>query len=129
MNEETKIKWLKILIIVKMLIVLFFWGIPQWIAPASVLNIMGVDMPEDPFYMRILGGVMIGLFFLYLFAYLNPVRNRDIIKYAVIDNSLAFLTFLGVAFTTGFTNPSQWVSTVLVGIFAVGFFVLMPAKE
>lgn len=126
MDQDNKLTWLKRLIILKILVVALMWGLPTWIAPESVLNLFGVEMPADPFFMRIFGGVQIGLVFLYWFAYKNPVRNRDIIRYAVIDNSLAFLTILGVAFTTGITNPTTWVSAVLVALFAIGFYFLMP---
>jgi hypothetical protein len=71
----------------------------------------------------------VGLVFLYWFAYQNPVRNRDIIRYAVIDNALSFLTILGVGLTTGISNPTVWVSMVLVGLFAVAFWFLTPAPE
>ena len=129
MNEETKIVWLKRVLILKMLIVLLMWALPSWIAPEPVLKLFGVAMPEDPFFMRIFGGVQLGLVFLYWFAYQNPVKNRDIIRYAVIDNTLSFLTILGVAFTTGITNPTIWVSAVLVAIFAVAFYFLVPKAE
>jgi hypothetical protein len=128
MSEESKIMWLKRLILVKILVLLLMWALPTWIAPESVLNLFSIEVPEDPFFMRMFGGVMIGLVFLYWFAYRNPVRNRDIIRYAVIDNSLAFITILGIAFTTGITNPTVWVSAVLVAVFAIGFYVLIPAE-
>jgi uncharacterized membrane protein YoaK (UPF0700 family) len=67
-----------------------------------------------------------GLLFLYWFAYRNPVRNRDIIRYAVIDNTLSFLTIIGFALTVGVTNPTIWVSAVLVAFFAIAFFILIP---
>ena len=128
MSEESKIMWLKRLILVKILVLLLMWALPTWIAPESVLNLFSIEVPEDPFFMRMFGGVMIGLVFLYWFAYHKPVRNRDIIRYAIIDNSLAFITILGIAFTTGITNPTVWVSAVLVAVFAIGFYVLIPAE-
>lgn len=129
MNEESKITWLKRLLIVKILILLLMWALPAWIAPEPVLNFFGTEIPDDPFYLRIFGGIAFGLVFLYWFAYRNPVRNRDIIRYAVIDNSLAFITILGVAFTTGITNPFFWISAVLVAFFAIGFYFLIPAAS
>jgi hypothetical protein len=69
---------------------------------------------------------MVGLVYLYGLAYHNPVRNRDIIRYAVVDNTLSFVTILGVGLTTGIANPVVWVSAVLVALFAVAFYVLMP---
>ena len=129
MNEESKITWLKRLLMVKILVLLLFWSLPALIAPESVLNFFGIAMPEDPFFLRVFGGITLGLVFLYWFAYRNPVRNRDIIRYAVIDNSLAFITILGVASTTGITNPIYWISAVLVAFFAVGFYFLLPAAS
>jgi hypothetical protein len=128
-NAEAKLVWLKRVLILKILVVALLWGLPSLLAPASVLKIFGVSMPEDPFFMRMFGGVMIGLVFLYWFAYQNPVKNRDIIRYAVIDNSLSFLTILGVGLTTGISNPTVWVSAVLVLFFAVAFWYLMPPKD
>jgi hypothetical protein len=126
MQEPTRLIWLKRTLLAKILVVALMWGLPSWIAPAGMLKLFGVEMPADPFYMRTFGGVMMGLVFLYWFAYRNPVKNRDIIRYAVIDNTLSFLTILGVGFTTGITNPVIWVSAVLVALFAVAFYVLMP---
>ena len=86
MTVEAKLVWLKRTLMLKILVVVLLWGLPSLLAPASVLELFGVAMPEDPFFMRMFGGVMMGLVFLYWFAYQNPVKNRDIIRYAVIDN-------------------------------------------
>ncbi len=128
MKEETKLTWLKRLIILKIIILVLLWGLPLWLAPASVLGLLSVVMPADPFYLRMFGGVMIGMVFLYWFAYKDPVKNRDIVRYAVIDNTLSFLTMLGIGFTTGITNPTVWISAGLVLFFAIAFYLLMPAK-
>ena len=126
MNEETKLTWLKRLLILKMLVVLLMWALPTWIAPESVLKLFGESLPNPPFYMRIFGATQIGLVFLYWLAFKNPVKNRDIIRYAVVDNSIAFLTMMGYAVTVGITNPTVWVSAGLVLFFAVAFFMLTP---
>jgi hypothetical protein len=129
MNEANKIVWLKRLLIFKMLVVLLLWALPTWIAPAPVLNFFGTAMPEDPFFMRIFGATQLSLVFLYWFAYREPLRNRDMIKFAVIDNSLALVTILGVALTSGVSNPTIWLSAVLVAFFAVAFYLLIPKGE
>ena len=129
MTVEAKLIWLKRTLIFKILVVALVWGLPCLLAPASILKLFGVTMPADPFYLRIFGGVMVGLVFLYWFGYQDPVKNRDIIRYAVIDNSLSFLTILGVGLTTGISNPTVWVSAVLVLFFAIAFWYLMPAKS
>lgn len=126
MSEDTRILWLKRTLLAKILVVALLWGLPSWIAPGGLLKLFGVEMPADPFFLRMFGGVMMGLVYLYWLAYRNPVRNRDIIRYAVVDNTLSFVTILGVGFTTGIANPVVWVSAVLVALFAVAFYVLMP---
>jgi hypothetical protein len=129
MNAETKLVWLKRILMFKVLVVALLWGLPTLLAPASVLKLFGVELPADPFYLRMFGGVMLGLVFLYWFAYQDPVKNRDMIRYAVVDNSLSFLTILGVGLTTGISNPTVWVSAVLVLFFAIAFWYLMPPKQ
>jgi uncharacterized membrane protein YoaK (UPF0700 family) len=126
MNEETKLTWLKRILIFKMLVVLLLWGLPTWLAPESFLNMLGESIPNPSFYMRIFGATQIGLVFLYWLAYQNPVKNRDMIRYAVVDNSVAFLTMMGYAATVGITNPTVWVSAALVLFFAIAFYVLTP---
>ena len=128
MNAETRLIWLKRVLILKIVIVALMWGLPSLLAPAPILKLFGVDMPADPFFLRIFGAVQCGLVFLYWFAYQNPVKNRDIIRYAVIDNTLSFLTIIGVGLTTGISNPTVWVSAVLVLIFAIAFWYLTPPK-
>ena len=126
MNEETKLKWLKRVLIFKMIVVLFLWGLPTLLGPASFLQMLGEQIPQPPFYMRIFGATQLGLVILYWFAYRNPVRNRDIIRYAVWDNSIAFLTMMGYAATVGITNPTVWLSAALVLFFAIAFNILTP---
>ena len=126
MDEETKITWLERVLMFKTIVTIFFWGFPLWIAPASVLSFFSIEIPADPLFMRMLGATMIGLGCLYWFALHSPVKNRDIIRYAVIDNTLAFLTIAVVAATSGISAPMVWVSLVLVAFFAVAFYYLTP---
>ena len=129
MNENTRLTWLKRVLIFKILIVVLLWGLPTWLAPESILKLFGEVLPVPAFYMRIFGATQIGLAFLYWFAYRNPVKNRDIIRYAVIDNSLAFLTIMGYGLSVGITNPTVWLSGALVLFFAIAFFFLTPKAE
>lgn len=126
MNEKTKLAWLERVLFFKVLATFLFWGLPLLIAPAAVLNFFSIKIPADPLFMRMLGAAMVSLSFLYWFALQNPVKNRDVIRYAVIDNTLAFFTILLVAFTSGVSAPMVWVSLVLVAFFAVAFYYLIP---
>lgn len=126
MNEDTKLVWLKRALVFKILVVALLWGLPTLLGSESFLKMLGEQIPEPPFYMRIFGATQIGLVFLYWLAYQNPVRNRDMIRYAVWDNSIAFLTIIGYAATVGITNPTVWLSAALVLLFAAAFYVLTP---
>jgi hypothetical protein len=126
MNEETKLTWLKRVLIFKIIVVALLWGLPTLLGPESFLKMLGEQIPDPPFYMRIFGATQIGLVFLYWLAYQNPVKNRDIIRYAVWDNSVAFLTMMGYAVTVGITNPTVWLSAALVLFFAIAFYFLTP---
>ena len=68
MDETKKITWLKRVLIFKIIIVVFMWALPSWIAPASVLKVFGVDMPPDPFFMRMFGATQVGLAVLFWLA-------------------------------------------------------------
>ena len=126
MNEEIKIIWLKRVLLFKIVIVALLFGLPTWLGTESFLKILGETIPDPPFYMRIFGATQIGLIFLYWFAYQNPVKNRDMVRYAVIDNGVAFITLIVYAFTVGITNPTVWLSVALVLFFAIAFYVLTP---
>jgi hypothetical protein len=126
MNEETKLTWLKRILLFKIVIVALLFGLPTWLGTPSFLEMLGETIPDPPFYMRIFGATQIGLVFLYWLAYKNPVQNRDMIRYAVVDNGVAFLTLMVYAFTVGIANPTVWLSVALVLFFAVAFYVLTP---
>ncbi len=128
MNEDTKIIWLKRVLLFKMLVVALLFGLPTWIAPEPVLKLLGESLPTPPFYMRIFGSTQIGLVFLYWLAYKNPLQNRDMVRYAVVDNTVAFITIITYAILVGITNPTVWLSAILVLFFAVSFYILTPRK-
>ena len=129
MNEETKIIWLKRVLVLKIVVVLVMWALPSWIAPVSLLNALNVSVPDDQFFMRMFGATQIGLAFLFWLALKNPVKNRDMIRYGVVDNSVAFFTIIGYHFAFGITDPLVWVSAVLVLFFAIAFYVLTPKES
>jgi len=126
MEETTKITWLKRVLILKILAVLFIWGVPSLFGTAPMLSMFGVTLPEDPFYLRIFGAIMFAIALLYWFAYRAPVRNRDIIRYAVVDNGLVTIVVLVIAFTSGLSSWFFWVSAGLTAFFTITFAMLVP---
>lgn len=129
MNEETKLAWLKRVLMIKIVVVVLLWGLPTWIAPESILNLLGESLPDPPFYMRIFGATQMGAAILFWFAYKNPVGNRDIIRYAAIETAIAFMTMIFLIVRTPITNPTVWISAALELFFSVSFFVLTPKKS
>jgi len=126
MDEDTKLTWLKRVLLFKIVIVALLFGLPTWLGTTAFLQMLGETILDPPFYMRIFGATQIGLIFLYWFAYQNPVKNRDMVRYAVIDNGVAFITLMVYAFTVGITNPTVWLSVALVLFFAIAFYMLTP---
>ncbi len=128
MDSTVKLGWLKRVLLLKMIAVLFVWGLPALTGSASFLKLFGVSMPDDPFFLRIFGAVSVGLTLLYWYAYRDPLRNRDVVKYAVFDNGLSTLAILFIAFTSGLSSWFFWVSGALTAFFAVAFWILIPQE-
>ena len=128
MNETTKLTWLRRVLLVKVAVCLLVWGLPALTGPASFLKLFGVTMPEDPFFLRMFGAVVTAVALLYWFAYRDPKRNRDILKYAIVDNGLSTLAIIFVALTSGLTSWFFWVSGALTALFFVAFWVLLPKE-
>ena len=128
MDPSTKLTWLKRVLLIKIAVCLLVWGFPSLLGTAWILKMFGVTMPADPFFLRVFGAVATAMALLYWFAYVDPVRNRDIVRFAVVDNALSTLAILGVAFTTGLTSWFFGVSGVLTALFAVAFWQLLPKE-
>jgi hypothetical protein len=129
MSQTDKLKWLKIVLLAKVIVCLFVWGLPGLIGPAWMLATFGIQMPADPFYLRMFGAVITGVALLYWFAYRDPLRNRDILRYAVVDNALSTLAIVFVALTSGLSSWFFYVSGALTFLFFVAFWVLLPEKQ
>ena len=127
-STTQKITWLRYVLLFKVFVCILIWGLPSLFGPAPLLKLFGVILPADPIFVRMFGTIMIALGSLYYFAYRDPIRNRDIITYAIVDNSLGTLALIGVALTTGITAWFFWVSGALTTFFAVAFYYLRPGE-
>jgi hypothetical protein len=128
MDTTSKLTWLKRVLLFKVVVCLLVWGLPALTGPAVFLGMFGVRMPEDPFFLRMFGAVVTALALLYWFAYRDPLRNRDIITYAVVDNGLSTLAILFVALTSGLASWFFWVSGALTAFFTAAFWLLRPGE-
>ena len=129
MNATAKILWLKRVLIFKVFVCVFVWGLPALTGPAGFLALFGVKFPDDPFFLRMFGAVVTALGLLYWFAYRDPQRNRDVIKYAVVDNGLSTLAILFVAVSSGLSSWFFWVSGALTLFFTIAFWLLLPPES
>jgi len=128
MNTTNKLTWLKRVLLFKVAVCLLVWGLPALLGPAWLLATFGVSMPADPFFLRMFGAVVTALGLLYWFAYQKPIHNRDMIRYAVVDNGVSTLAILIVALTSGLTSWFFWISGALTAFFTVAFWALMPQE-
>ena len=125
MKENTKLSWLRTVLLIKVAACLFLWGLPMLIGPPALFEFLGLAMPKDTAYLRTFGAVVTAIGFLYWFAYKDPVKNVDIIKFAIVDNGLATLT-LSVLILTGKGNWMFTMSAVFGYLVFILFIILFP---
>jgi len=128
MKETSKLSWLKTVLLIKVAACLFLWGLPALIGPSALFEFLGIAMPKDTAYLRLFGAVVTALGLLYWFAYIDPVKNMAIIKYAIVDNGLATLT-LGVLIWEGKGNWLFAVSGVFTFFIFIAFILLFPGEK
>jgi hypothetical protein len=129
MSENRKLTWLRNILIIKIALILFVWGLPSLIAPLSFLQRLGVPASGDPIYLRLFGAVVTAFGVAYWYAFKDPVHNIAILKAGVVDNGLATLvTLIFIAFYD-LRGIVMWVSALLTLFFFVSFILLMPKTE
>ena len=47
MSSERKLKWLKVILLVKVFFCFFVWGLPYLLAPMAYFQRLGVPVPDD----------------------------------------------------------------------------------
>jgi hypothetical protein len=120
---------LRRILLVKVLLTLFAWGLPALFGPEQFLRLFDLSMPEDPTYLRLFGAVVTAFGVAYWFAYRDPVRNRAILSAGVVDNGLVTLTVIFLAATGHVDSWFMYLSAALTAFFCVAFVLLMPSRE
>ena len=128
MEEPTKSVWLRRVLFVKVLACVLVWGLPALLGPPALLNVFGVEMPDDPVVLRGFGSLATALGLVYWYAFRDPVRNVAIVKFGIVDNGLGALTLLVLALTAGLSSWFYWVSLALMIVFCLAFVALMPRE-
>lgn len=129
MSANKKILWLKRILVVKVALAVFYWGLPNLLMPVSLLGLSGVPIPADPIYLRLLGAVICAFGVAYWYAYKDPVRNVAIVKAGVVDNGLTSLVALYFILFRHLTSILMLVSVLLTLSFFILFLLLMPKPE
>jgi hypothetical protein len=128
MADPGRMRWLRGILLVKVIVTLLAWGLPALLAPPAFLALFGIPMPEDPIFLRLFGAVVTAFAAAYWFAYKDPVKNTAILKVGVLDNGLATLTIIVIGLTRGLSSWFFWVSAALTAVFCIAFLTLMPRE-
>jgi len=129
MAIDPKLLWLRRLLLVKVLLTLFAWGLPALLGPMSLLAILRLPIPAEPIYLRLFGGACTAFGVAYWFAYRDPIHNVAIMKAGLVDNGLITLVIFYLGLTAKVSSAFILISGLLTALFFVSFLVLMPREE
>ncbi len=121
MEASQRLQRLRALLLAKALLCFLVWGLPAWLAPAEVISWFGLEMPEDPVFLRSFGAMALAMGVAYWLAYQDPVKNAAIVQVGIIDNGLATLTVAILGLTHGISSWFVWLSGGLTALFTIAF--------
>jgi len=128
MDQPNRLRLLRRVLLIKVFVTLFVWGLPSLVAPPALSAMLGITFPEDPVFLRLFGAIVTAAALLYWYAYRDPLRNVAIIKFGVLDNGLGSITIAVLAMTSGIESWFLWVSFALLSFFCAAFALLMPRQ-
>jgi len=126
MNTSQRSQWLSKVLLVKVIVTFLLWGLPALLAPSAFLALFGINMPDDPIFLRLFGSVVSAVGVAYWYAYRDPIKNIAILKFGVIDNGLVTLTIVVIGLTVGVSSWFFWLSAGITAFFCIALFWLMP---
>ncbi len=126
MNTSPQSIWLRKVLLAKVIVTFFLWGLPALLAPPAFLALFGITMPDDPIFLRLFGAVVSAVGCAYWYAYRDPVKNIAILKFGVVDNGLATLTIIVMGLTVGVPSWFFWFSAAITAFFFIALVWLMP---
>ena len=129
MATASKASLLRRILAAKVVLSLFVWGLPALLAPMTVFQRLGIPTPDDPFFVRLFGALVVAIAVAYWYAYKDPIRNVAILKVGVLDNGLVTLVILLFTIFYDLRSAFLWASGVLTLLFFVSFILLMPRGE
>jgi hypothetical protein len=126
MATEPGHTWLRRVLLVKVVVTIFVWGLPALLGPLSLLALLGVPIPEDPIYLRLFGGACTAWGVAYWYAYRDPRRNVAMLRAGLVDNALPTLVIVLLGLLGRISSIFLWLSALLTGMFFLAFLLLMP---
>lgn len=126
MNTSPLSLWLRKVLLAKVIVTFFLWGLPALLAPPAFLALFDITMPDDPIFLRLFGAVVSAVGCAYWYAYRDPVKNIAILKFGVVDNGLATLTIIVMGLTVGVPSWFFWFSAAITAFFFIALVWLMP---
>src|SRR5258706_9108118 len=129
MDENKKAMWIKRVLVFNMIVAILIWGLPLWIGPKTILTALKITVPSDLFYMRIFGAIQLGFAYLLWLAYENPVMNRDIIRFNVVENAIVLITIVGYQLAFRIKDSLVWFSALFVLFFGAAYYLLTPPSN
>jgi len=129
MSDNSRLKWLKRILVIKVALIIFAWGLPVLLAPLSFFKLLGVPTPDDPLFLRLFGAVVIAFGVAYWYAFKDPVHNVAILKAGIVDNGLVTLVLLDFIVFHDLRSVFMWVSALLTFLIFLSFILLMQKTE
>jgi len=125
-SDAKKVQLLRQILAVKVAVTFLLWGLPALAAPAPVLRLLGVPIPDDTLFVRLFGVAITAFAVGYWFAYNDPTHNVAMLRAGIVNNGLMAIAIL--AFTVFFDLRSVflWVSALLAFMFFLSFALLAP---
>jgi hypothetical protein len=128
MKNEVRIQYLKQVLFVKVILTIFLWGLPAFLAPNSLLSLLNLPVPVEPIYLRLFGAAAIAWGVAYWYAYKDPVRNVAILKAGLVDNALPTIAVIWFGVTGVHSSVFIWISGLFTGLFFLSLLLLIPRQ-
>jgi hypothetical protein len=131
-------KGLRAILFFASIVNLFLWGMQGLIASQWVADLWRISLPDQRFYVRIIGVFALVMGLLYYFAAKDPDKYRLFVKIAILQNGLLTIILLfaiaGMGFKDylGISNAvfGFWVlNLVLCAFFTVSLYALLPREN
>lgn len=129
MNNRQRIKVLRPLLLIKWIATLLVFGLPALVGPPELINFFSLAYPQDPTFLRVLGAIITAVALAYFYAWQDPVANRAILKFGIVENGLAALTIAYLFIIGGVSSWFLWLGFLFGVFYFIAISAFLPEKE